>query len=114
MREEDLIEFLRSTIEEDAIISRIFYLFHLTYNYSIDELDNLIQYGVSEGYFSIKNLSDSEKTYESIDWCDSNTYQEVIMNNHSQYVDDLFGKKVSIPKEFTEFLKKIINESIKN
>jgi len=53
MKEKDLIELLRSTIESDALISRLFNLFHLDYKYSIKELNSLIDYGVQYGYFTI-------------------------------------------------------------
>ncbi len=47
MKKENLVEFLSSIIEEDAIISRLYNLFHIKYGYEIQELDGLVQYGIN-------------------------------------------------------------------
>ena len=104
MKEQDLIEFLRSTIEGDAIISRLFNLFHLEYNYSIENLNYLIKYGVEKGCFSIEGVDDAEKKYGEVDWREDNNYQEIIMNNEEQYITCLFASAAYIPEDFIKFV----------
>lgn len=58
MKKEDLIEFLSSTIEEDAIVSKLYNLFHIEYKYEINYLNDLFQYGVGEKYFFIESVTD--------------------------------------------------------
>lgn len=104
MKKEDLVEFLRSTIESDAIISRLYRLFHLEYGYSLSELSNIIYYGVKKNYFSIENVYDEKIKYEKIDWRLDNIEQEVIMNEPEKYIGRLFSENVEIPEEFLLFL----------
>ena len=104
MKKQDLIEFLRSTIEEDAIVSILFNFFHLQHGYSIESLNCLIQYGVEKGYFSIENVNDSEKKYKEVEWRIDNTFQEIIMNNEAKYIPCLFAREACVPEEFIRFV----------
>ena len=104
MKKQDLIELLRSTIEGDAIISRLFNLFHLKYNYPIENLDCLIKYGVEKGCFSIERVDDSEEKYNEVDWREDNNYQEIVMNNEEQYITCLFASEARIPERFIQFV----------
>jgi hypothetical protein len=105
MKKQDLIEFLRSTIEEDALISRLFNLFHLQYGYSINELDTIIKFGVDNGYFSIENVGSAAKKYNSVEWVEDNTYQEITMNNEDRFIANLFSEETHVPEEFVQFLE---------
>ena len=104
MKKQDLIELLRSTIEEDALVSRLFNLFHLHYGYSINELDAIIEFGTKNGYFSIENVVSAEKKYNEIEWAADNNYQEIIMNNEERFTACLFSKEDCVPEEFAQFL----------
>ena len=104
MKKQDLMEFLRSTVEGDAIVSRLFNLFHLEYGYSIESLNGLIQYGVENDYFSIENVNDSEAKYKEVDWRKDNNFQEIIVNNEEKYILCLFSAEAYIPEEFTRFV----------
>ncbi|WP_142956796.1 hypothetical protein [Enterococcus faecalis] len=104
MKKEDLIEFLSSTIEEDAIVSRLYHLFHIEYKYKIKFLNNLIQYGVEKKYFSIVSVTDSNKIYTEVEWKSDNNYQEIVMNNHEEIVECLFSNNPCIPKDFMKFV----------
>lgn len=102
MKKTDLIELLSSIIEEDAIISRVYNLFHSSYDYSLHELDEIIYYGIQNNYFSLENVDDDSVKYETIDWRTDNTYQEIVMIDNERFVLDLFDKK-EVPKEFLQF-----------
>ncbi|MBC1922897.1 hypothetical protein [Listeria grayi] len=104
MKKKDLIEFLQSTIEEDTIVSRLYRLFHIDYNYSIEELNNLITYGINNDYFIISNVANPEETYKEINWEKDNSYQEITMKNEEKYIPYLFSEDVHIPEEFKLFL----------
>lgn len=104
MKKNDLIEFLRSTIESDAIVSRLYRLFHIEYGYSLEELSDIIFYGVEHGYFSLESVNDERIKYSEIDWRIDNVEQEVIMNEPEKYIRFLFNQNVEIPKEFVYFL----------
>ena len=77
MKKENLVEFLSSIIEEDAIISRLYNLFHIKYGYEIQELDGLVQYGISNSNFIIEQ---------------------------SDFIKLLFSENPEIPKDFVQFL----------
>lgn len=104
MKKEDLIEFLSSTIEEDAIISRLYNLIHIEYKYELKLLDDLVQYGVEKHYFSIESVAHSDETYDKVEWKSDNNYQEVIMTDHEEIVECLFSSNTQIPEDFTKFL----------
>lgn len=104
MKNEDLIELLRSTIESDAIISTLYAVFHLNRGYSLELLDKIIQYGVDEGILIIGNINDYDKRYNKIDWSQDNSIQEVFMPNSQNYIKVLFSCEPSIPKEFKQFV----------
>lgn len=104
MKKEDLIEFLSSTIEGGAIVSRLYNLFHNNYGYDIKLLEDLVQYGVKHNYFIIENVNNSEEVYTEVDWKENNNYQEVIMNNQENFLKQLFSEKSQVPKEFIQFL----------
>lgn len=106
MKKEDLIEFLSSTIEEDAIISRLYNLFHIEYEYEIQFLNDLVQYGVENNYFSIESVDNYDKKYSEVEWSGENNYQEIIMNGHEEFVECLFSNDPCIPEEFIKFLSK--------
>ena len=73
------VEFLSSTIEEDAIIRRIYNLFPNGWNYSLDELNEIINFGIKNGDLVIENVEDATMHYDTIDWRLDNVYQEIIM-----------------------------------
>lgn len=104
MKEKDLIELLRSTIESDAIVSRLFNLYHIEYKYALLELNTIIDYGIQEGYFIVENVDDENIKYESIDWSADNTYQEVLMVNRDNIIKDLFSGNGVVPNKFYRFI----------
>lgn len=104
MKKKDLIEFLRSTVESDAIVSRLFNLFHLKYQYSIQELNSIVEYGLEIGAFTIEDVTDSDKKYVAIDWKGDNIYQELLMTDKSEYIESLFSGEGKIPDDFEKFL----------
>lgn len=97
MKKKDLIEFLQSAIEEDAIVSRVYMLFHLDYNYPIEELNDLITYGVNNNYFIISNVANPKQTYKEVNWEKDNSYQEITMKNEEKNIPYLFSEDVHIP-----------------
>ena len=105
MKKLDLIELLRSTIEGDALVSRLYNLFHLHYGYSINELNTIIKLGTEKGYFSIENVCSSEKKYNDIEWVEDNIYQEIVMNDEGRFIASLFSEEAHIPEEFVQFLE---------
>ena len=106
MKEEHLLEFLRSTIEGDAIISRVYKLFHIEFQYPIQVLNNIIETGLRKKIFRIEDVDNQNKQYTHIEWKRDNAYQEVIMNEDEKYIKDLFSKNAKIPRDFLSFLKK--------
>lgn len=106
MKREDLIEFLSSTIEEDAIVSRLYNLFHIEYKYEIKILNDLVQYGVENKFFSIENVVNPNERYNEVEWKSDNTYQEIIMNDDEEFVNCPFSTNPCVPKGFTQFLSK--------
>lgn len=104
MKEKDLVELLRSTIESDAIISRLFNLFHIKYKYSIDELNSIIEYGVTNGYLTIEDVNDGSVNYRKIDWKIDNTFQEVLMVKKDVDIKNLFSEKGIVPDAFCKFI----------
>lgn len=104
MKEKDLIELLRSTIESDAIVSRLFNLYHIKYKYTLEKLNKIIDYGVQNNYFIIENVNDGSINYTEIDWKADNTYQEVLMINKDSNIKQLFSGKGSVPNEFCQFI----------
>ena len=104
MKKEDLIEFLLSTIEEDAIISRIYNLFHVEKGYSIEELNLLAQYGIDNSYFILIDVLKGVRLYTEIDWKLDNITQEIIMKNMDKFKPYLFTRNPCVPKEFIHFL----------
>ena len=104
MKKDDLIEFLSSTIEEDAIISIIYNLFHNEWNYSLDELNEIINFGVKNGDLVIENVKDPAIQYDTIDWQLDNVYQEILMVDIYKYMPLLFNKNPQVPKEYEKFI----------
>lgn len=104
MKEKDLIELLRSTIESDAIVSRLFNLYHIEYKYTLEKLNKIIDYGVQNNYFTIENVNDGSIKYTEIDWKADNTYQEILMINKDSNIKQLFSGKGSVPDEFCQFI----------
>lgn len=104
MKKDDLIEFLSSTIEEDAIISRIYNLFHNEWNYSLDELNEIINFGVKNGDLVIENVDDVTIHYDTIDWRLDNVYQEILMVDIYKYMPLLFNENPQVPKEYEKFI----------
>lgn len=104
MKEKDLIELLRSTIECDAIVSRLFNLYHIEYKYALQELNTITDYGIQEGYFIVENVDDENIKYDSIDWSANNTYQEVLMVNSDNLIKDLFSGNGVVPNKFYQFI----------
>ncbi|MEG0314543.1 MAG: hypothetical protein RR646_04715 [Erysipelotrichaceae bacterium] len=104
MKEKDIIELLRSTIESDAMVSRLFNLYHIKYKYALQELNTIIEYGIQEGYFIVENVDDENIKYDSIDWSANNTYQEVLMVNSDNLIKDLFSGKGVVPNKFYQFI----------
>ena len=104
MKKEHLIEFLSSTIEEDAIISRIYNLFHNEWDYSLDELNEIINFGIKNGDLVIENVNDTTIHYDMIDWRLDNVYQEILMVDIYKYMLVLFSKNPQVPKEYEKFI----------
>ena len=104
MKKDDLIEFLSSTIEEDAIISRIYNLFHNEWKYSLDELNEIINFGIKNGDLVIENVEDTTIHYDTIDWRLDNVYQEIVMVDIYKYMPLLFNKNPQVPKEYEKFI----------
>ena len=104
MKKDDLIEFLSSTIEEDAIISRIYNLFHNEWKYSLDELNEIINFGVKNGDLVIENVKDPAIQYDTIDWRLDNVYQEILMVDIYKYMPLLFNENPQVPKEYEKFI----------
>lgn len=104
MKEIDLIELLRSTIESDAIVTRLFNLYHIEYKYTLEKLNKIINYGVQNNYFTIKNVNDESINYTEIDWKADNTYQEVLMINKDSNIKQLFSGEGNVPDEFRQFI----------
>ena len=107
MKKDDLIEFLSSTIEEDAIISRIYNLFHNEWNYSLDELNEIINFGIKNGDLIIADMDDYDKFYDTIDWRLDNVYQEIIMVDIHKYMPLLFNENPQVPKEYERFINEL-------
>ncbi|BDR59371.1 hypothetical protein [Xylocopilactobacillus apicola] len=105
MKKEDLIELLSSIIEEDAVISRIYNLFHVYYKYEIKLLDEIVKYGIQNGFFDVEAPGDSDKLFTEIKWSQNNISQEIILNGHEEVIKMVFAKKPKIPKLFTCFLR---------
>lgn len=104
MKKDDLIEFLSSTIEEDAIISRIYNLFHNEWKYSLDELNEIINFGVKNGDLVIENVKDPAIQYDTIDWQLDNVYQEILMVDIYKYMPLLFNENPQVPNEYEKFI----------
>ncbi|MCI6989054.1 MAG: hypothetical protein MR902_05715, partial [Campylobacter sp.] len=92
MKKEHLIELLSSAIEEDAMIDRLFYLFHLEWKYSLKELDKIIKFGIENGDLAIENVKDTTIHYDTIDWRLDNVYQEILMVDIYKYMPLLFSE----------------------
>ena len=114
MRKENLVEFLSSIIEEDAIISRLYNLFHIRYGYEIQELDNLVQHGVKNNNFIIENIDSSDVTYNKVEWSEDNNFQEIVIIENSDFVRQLFSETPEIPKDFVQFLDWFSKHLMKN
>ncbi|ASM35184.1 Uncharacterised protein [Campylobacter sputorum subsp. bubulus] len=104
MKKDHLIEFLSSTIEEDAIISRIYNLFHNEWKYSLDELNEIINFGIENGDLLIENVNDINIHYDRVDWRLDNIYQEIVMIDIYKYMPLLFSSNPVIPKEYEKFI----------
>ena len=104
MKKENLVEFLSSIIEEDAIISRLYNLFHIKYGYEIQELDGLVQYGIRNSNFIIENIDNSDVTYDKVEWREDNNFQEVVIIEQCDFIKLLFSENPEIPKDFVQFL----------
>ncbi|ASM35187.1 Uncharacterised protein [Campylobacter sputorum subsp. bubulus] len=104
MKKDHLIEFLSSTIEEDAIISRIYNFFHNEWKYSLDELNEIINFGIANGDLFIENVNDINIHYDRVDWRLDNTYQEIVMIDIYKYMPLLFSSNPVIPKEYEKFI----------
>ena len=104
MKKENLVELLSSIIEEDAIISRLYNLFHIKYGYKIQELDDLVQYGVFNNNFIIENIDNSDATYDKVEWREDNNFQEIVIIEQSDFIKLLFSENPEIPKDFVQFL----------
>lgn len=106
LKEKDLIELLSSTIEEDAIISRIYNLFHITCGYTIKELNAIIEFGRNEGIFKIENVSNPSQQYNDVEWNADNVEQEILVTNDSkeQLISVLFSSEPRIPNLFKQFI----------
>ncbi|ASM36863.1 hypothetical protein [Campylobacter sputorum] len=104
MKKEHLTEFLLSTIEEDAMIDRLFYLFHDKWKYSLEELDEIINFGIENGDLLIADMKNYDKYYDKVDWNINNPYQEIIMVDIYKYMPLLFSKNPVVPKEYEKFI----------
>ena len=106
MKKDHLIELLCSAIEGDGIISIVFHFFHITLGYSLDELNEIINFGIKNGDLVIENVEDITIHYDTIDWRLDNVYQEIIMVDIYKYMPLLFSKNPQVPKEYEKFISK--------
>ena len=81
MRKEHIIELLSSAIEGDGIISVVFNFFHNEWHYSLDELNEIIHFGVKNGDLTIENVKNANIRYDTIDWRLDNIYQEIYLRS---------------------------------
>lgn len=106
MNEEDLKELLLSIAEEDAIIAQLYNFFILEKGYSIDILEQIIEYGISIGWFEIVNVNCTDKLETSIDWQTNNIFQEVLFSDMTIAISQLFQSSSEIPTTFRKFVLK--------
>jgi hypothetical protein len=103
MKKKDLIELLSSIVEEDAIISRIYNLFHEKLHYDIQEIERILQYGILQNIFVISDVNNPEKHYDSIIWERANIYQEITLIDDKEFIHYLFKEKPELPLGFSRF-----------
>ena len=58
MREKHIVELLSSAIEGDGIISVVFKFFHIDWEYTLEELDLIINFGIKNGDLHIEDMQD--------------------------------------------------------
>ena len=104
MRKEHIIELLSSAIEGDGIISVVFNFFHNEWHYSLDELNEIIHFGVKNGDLVIADIDDYDKFYDTIDWRLDNVYQEILMVDINKYMPLLFNDNPQVPDEYKKFV----------
>lgn len=104
MRKEHIIELLSSAIEGDGIISVVFNFFHNEWHYSLDELNEIIHFGVKNGDLTIENVKNANIRYDTIDWRLDNIYQEIVMVDIYKYMPLLFNENPQVPKEYEKFI----------
>ena len=104
MRKEHIIELLSSAIEGDGIISVVFNFFHNEWHYSLDELNEIIHFGVKNGDLTIENVKNANIRYDTIDWRLDNVYQEILMVDIYKYMPLLFNENPQVPKEYEKFI----------
>ena len=104
MRKGHIIELLSSAIEGDGIISVVFNFFHNEWHYSLDELNEIIHFGVKNGDLTIENVKNANIRYDTIDWRLDNIYQEIVMVDIYKYMPLLFNKNPQVPKEYEKFI----------
>jgi len=106
MKKIHIIELLSSAIEGDGIISVVFHFFHITLGYSLDELNEIINFGIKNGDLVIENVEDTTIHYDTIDWRLDNVYQEILMVDIYKYMPLLFNENPQVPKEYEKFISK--------
>lgn len=104
MKKIHIIELLSSAIEGDGIISVVFHFFHITLGYSLDELNEIINFGIKNGDLIIADMDDYDKFYDTIDWRLDNVYQEILMVDIYKYMPLLFNENPQVPKEYEKFI----------
>ena len=103
MKKNDLIELIQSILEEDAIINRLFHLFHLNKGYKISTLEEIISIGVKQGILLVLNTTDENTKYHHVDWSYNNNYQELIFANPEIYIPMVFSNDIRLPEIFLPF-----------
>jgi hypothetical protein len=104
MRQEHIIELLSSAIEGDGIISVVFKFFHIDWEYTLEELDLIINFGIKNGDLLIEDMHDENKHYDKIDWRLDNVYQEIVMVDIYKYMPLLFSKHPTVPDPYKQFI----------
>ena len=72
--------------------------------YSLDELNEIINFGVKNGDLVIENVEDATIHYDTIDWRLDNVYQEILMVDIYKYMPLLFNENPQVPKEYEKFI----------
>ncbi|KGE18410.1 hypothetical protein [Paenibacillus wynnii] len=90
---DDLLNFLRFIAEEDAQISTIINFFSNNLNYNVDDIKNIVNYGIRKNIFKVvKNDHNFKEVIEldtedliEVEWSTSNSIHEIYYNDFDYY-----------------------------